>query len=65
MWWNVTKQQRLSAYAYNGILPGPVIRVRNGELVRLRLVDAGQLGHPLHLHGTSFRIIARDGHATT
>jgi manganese oxidase len=41
------------------------IAVRTGELVRLRLVNAGQFAHPLHLHGTSFRIVARDGHATT
>jgi FtsP/CotA-like multicopper oxidase with cupredoxin domain len=41
------------------------IAVRAGRLVRLRLVNAGQLAHPLHLHGTSFRIVARDGHPTT
>ena len=41
------------------------IQVRAGQLVRLRLVNAGQFAHPLHVHGTSFRIIARDGHPTT
>ena len=41
------------------------IQVRAGDLVRLRLVNAGQFAHPLHLHGTSFRVIARDGHPTT
>lgn len=42
----------------------PPIHVRAGELVRLRLINAGQFAHPLHLHGTSFRIVARDGHAS-
>lgn len=38
------------------------IKVRAGERVLLRLVNAGQFEHPLHLHGTSFRVVARDGH---
>ena len=41
------------------------IRVDAGERVRLRLVNAGQFAHPIHVHGTSFRIVARDGHPTT
>ena len=43
----------------------PTIDVKKGELVRFRLINAGQFAHPIHLHGTSFRIVARDGHATT
>ena len=39
-----------------------LIKVRAGELVRLRLVNAGQFAHPIHVHGTSFRVVARDGH---
>ena len=42
----------------------PPVMVPAGKLVRLRLVNAGQFSHPLHLHGTSFRIVARDGHPT-
>ena len=38
------------------------IEVPAGERVRLRLVNAGQFAHPLHLHGTAFRVVARDGH---
>ena len=40
------------------------ISVPAGRLVRLRLVNAGQFAHPLHLHGTAFRVVARDGHPT-
>ena len=40
------------------------VRVPAGRLVRLRLVNAGQFAHPLHVHGTAFRITARDGHPT-
>ena len=38
------------------------IKVRRGQRVLLRLVGAGQFTHPMHLHGTDFRIVAKDGH---
>lgn len=41
------------------------VRVPAGRLVRLRLVNAGQFAHPLHVHGTAFRTTAPDGHPTT
>lgn len=39
------------------------VNVRPGKKVLFRLVNAGQFAHPIHLHGTSFRVIAKDGHA--
>lgn len=38
------------------------IRVNRGDRVLLRLVGAGQFEHPMHLHGTDFRVVAKDGH---
>lgn len=38
------------------------INVRPGQRVLLRLVGAGQFNHPMHLHGTSFTVVAKDGH---
>ena len=38
------------------------VDVPAGKPVLLRLINAGQFAHPLHLHGTSFRVVARDGH---
>ena len=38
------------------------VKVKAGERVRFRIVNAGQLAHPMHLHGTAFRVVARDGH---
>ena len=38
------------------------IEVKRGDRVLLRLVGAGQFEHPMHLHGTDFRIVAKDGH---
>lgn len=37
------------------------IRVKVGDLVRLRVVGAGQFIHPMHLHGQPFTIVATDG----
>ena len=38
------------------------IEVEAGQRVLLRLINAGQFEHPMHLHGTAFRVVARDGH---
>jgi len=38
------------------------IGVKRGDRVLLRLVGAGQFEHPMHLHGTDFRIVGKDGH---
>jgi FtsP/CotA-like multicopper oxidase with cupredoxin domain len=39
------------------------VDVPAGKPVLLRLINAGQFAHPIHLHGTAFRVVARDGHA--
>jgi FtsP/CotA-like multicopper oxidase with cupredoxin domain len=37
------------------------LKVKKGEKVRLRLVNAGYLSHKLHLHGHEFKVVATDG----
>jgi manganese oxidase len=37
------------------------ISVRRGQRVLLRVIGSGQFNHPMHLHGMSFRIVAKDG----
>ncbi|MCL5997990.1 MAG: copper oxidase [Chloroflexi bacterium] len=51
-------------FAINGkIFPDTeTISVKLGQRVRLRFVGAGQLVHPMHLHGMPFKIVATDGH---
>lgn len=48
----------ISGHAYPSTTP---ILGRAGSLVRLRLINAGYLTHFLHLHGTSYRLVATDG----
>ncbi len=37
------------------------IEVNKGQRVRVRLANAGQFTHPMHLHGMNFKIVAYDG----
>ncbi len=37
------------------------LAVKQGEKVRIRLINAGYLSHQIHLHGHEFKIIATDG----
>lgn len=37
------------------------IRIQKGDVVRLRLIGAGDLSHSIHIHGHSFQIAFKDG----
>lgn len=37
--------------------------VREGELIRVRLINISNLAHPMHLHGHDFTVVAKDGEA--
>jgi FtsP/CotA-like multicopper oxidase with cupredoxin domain len=39
----------------------PPIVVKEGDKVLIRLINAGNLAHPFHTHGHSFKIVATDG----
>jgi FtsP/CotA-like multicopper oxidase with cupredoxin domain len=39
------------AWTYNGRIPGPTIRVREGDRVRIKLFNAGDHPHSIHFHG--------------
>lgn len=38
------------------------IKVKQGQRIRVRLINISNAAHPMHLHGTDFRIIAEDSH---
>ena len=40
------------AWTYNGRVPGPTIRCNEGDLLRVRFVNAGSHPHTIHFHGT-------------
>ncbi len=48
----------MNGHTHEAISP---IQVETGDKVLIRLINAGSLGHPIHLHGHLFKIVATDG----
>jgi FtsP/CotA-like multicopper oxidase with cupredoxin domain len=42
---------RYEAWTYNGRVPGPTLRAREGELLRIRFLNASEHPHTIHFHG--------------
>jgi FtsP/CotA-like multicopper oxidase with cupredoxin domain len=42
---------RYEAWTYNGRVPGPTLRAREGEKLRIRFVNAAEHPHTMHFHG--------------
>jgi FtsP/CotA-like multicopper oxidase with cupredoxin domain len=42
---------KYAAWTYNGRVPGPTIRAREGDQLRIRFINAGTHPHTVHFHG--------------
>jgi FtsP/CotA-like multicopper oxidase with cupredoxin domain len=51
--WEVGPGEVVEAYAYNGQVPGPELRVREGDTVRVRVTNALAEPTTVHWHGVS------------
>jgi len=49
--WEYYEGNVKTAWAFNGTVPGPTIRVNEGDLVRITLDNTHSLPHTIHLHG--------------
>src|SRR5438309_747915 len=49
--WEVAPGEAVDAYAYNGQVPGPTLRVTEGDTVRVRVVNALAEPTTVHWHG--------------
>ena len=38
------------------------VKMHVGQKALFRLIGAGSFSHPMHLHGTDFTVVAKDGH---
>jgi hypothetical protein len=38
-------------WTFNGTIPGPTIRVTEGDLVRIHFINNGSKAHSMHFHG--------------
>jgi FtsP/CotA-like multicopper oxidase with cupredoxin domain len=50
---------KFDSWAYNGRVPGPTLRAREGERLRVRFVNASSHPHTIHFHG--IHMAAMDG----
>jgi FtsP/CotA-like multicopper oxidase with cupredoxin domain len=49
--WEVEPGRKVEAYAYNGQIPGPQIRVRQGDRVRMNVTNNLDQSTAVHFHG--------------
>ena len=45
-----TKPIMYPAWTFNGTIPGPTIRVTDGDHVSIKVINQGKMAHSLHLH---------------
>ena len=49
--WEVEPGKRIEAWTYNGVVPGPQIRVREGDRVRIHVTNKLDESTAVHFHG--------------
>ena len=49
--WEVSPGRIVQAWAYNGMVPGPMIRVEVGDRVRVNVTNDLPMGTDVHFHG--------------
>jgi FtsP/CotA-like multicopper oxidase with cupredoxin domain len=42
---------RFAAWSYNGRIPGPTLRAKEGERLRIKFINGGRHPHTIHFHG--------------
>ena len=42
---------KVPAWTFNGTVPGPILRATEGDLLRITLVNLGNVPHTIHFHG--------------
>jgi FtsP/CotA-like multicopper oxidase with cupredoxin domain len=45
----------VNMWTYNGTIPGPAIRARVGDTVRIRLINLHNISHSVHIHGFDYK----------
>ncbi len=59
--WEVAPGARYEAWAYNGTVPGPEIRVKQGETLKVRLKNSLPESTSIHWHGVEIADNKQDG----
>ena len=59
--WEVSPGKKFEAWTYNGTVPGPEIRVRQGETIKVRLKNELPESTSIHWHGLELADNKQDG----
>lgn len=59
--WTLTSGLTVMARTYNGVVPGPVLQVKQGDRVVIDLLNATDMPDTLHLHGIRGTNVDMDG----
>ena len=59
--WEVAPGRTFEAWTYNGVVPGPQIRVKQGETVKVRLKNELPQSTSIHFHGLEISDNKQDG----
>ena len=59
--WEVAPGKRFEAWTYNGVVPGPQLRVKQGERVLIRLKNDLPQSTSIHFHGVEIADNKQDG----
>ena len=54
---------KFAAWSYNGRIPGPTLRAKEGERLRIRFFNGGTHPHTMHFHGIHTRARRRRARA--
>lgn len=47
----IIKGVKFPAWTYNGTVPGPILRVNEGEILKVNFLNASEHPHTIHFHG--------------
>ena len=59
--WSMQGRYFPEAFVPKEMADSRMIGIESGQRVRLRLINKTKMWHPMHLHGHSFRVLARQG----
>ena len=55
----------INGHSFPKILEDSLLKINTGERILIRMINAGQQHHPMHLHGHQFKVVPFDGNPLT
>ena len=55
----------INGHSFPKTLEASLLKIKTGERILIRMINAGNLHHPMHLHGHQFKVVQLDGNPLT